>query len=472
MEGTAGPEGKMQLNPEDSNTSPGGTNLSNGTVRSAPVANGTEKNKKPKKRKRTNDISLQGSQKGREARLEQAVVKKPKKKKHKSSHIEDHGQATENTNPQKVREAELEDATMKKHKSSYTGNHGEVKKTVHVVENSWQKPLEISTADSGLIGAKDNNKDERQSSHTENHGQEIGATKSFLQRLLKAREADLNQVALKKRKKKKHKSCHIENHGQVTENAPILESNWQSPQQVREADSEQVGANKHDSSYTKHHSEETEGLLALADLRNDTHPDRSYDDELASSQLQGENAEVLLNSNHGFEDLLKETSGEDKKRKRLSEKRDQSGSKGSTTLDFVAKEDREAIRDLFSPAKKTAYIPTHQGNLPHSTIDEMDSNDEAVAFYLREYLSSPRSPMLYSTEMIGHVPGGNVSTHEVETSEERPTGPYNNKMPTHLSPPRNDAPHEHRGKNYRRIEKFTPIVNNEPSNDVDSMTGQ
>ena len=231
----------------------------------------------------------------------------------------------------------------------------------------------------------------------------------------------------------------------------------QSPQEVHDAASQQVRTKKpkkkkHRGDHNENHGQEIENAPTLANLRSDKDHDYNHNDHLASSQLLRESSEGYLNNTYGSEGRSKKANGKKKKEKRSGHKRNDLGVNGSAVLNSIIEEDREAIRGLLSPTRKASDLSTQsveQADLQPSTIDQIDSNDELVLSFLREYpsqVSPPKFSVLHDTEAEGRSYDSDANSQEDETQANEESARLYRELFLPSSPSIADLPKKHKSK--------------------------
>ena len=270
----------------------------------------------------------------------------------------------------------------------------------------------------------------------------------------------------------------------------IDEDSPHGPEGIHEVDLEKVKPKrkKHASSRAQNHDQETESALTLANLRNSGEFEYNHDGEPASSHLQMETSEGYLNGNHEHDRLSDKHNGKKKKQKRkgktTSHDWDGPEANRSALLGSAIEKDREAIHDLFNPAKTPdLHTPfATQLDLQSSTIDEIDSNDEALASLLQGYqaqLSPSRPSEAYNIQMNGRSYDGNVKTYEVEAQDKDCSEPQDDdhsetfsELFLHSSPPKADTLKKRKSKKSESNVDSIIITGNKPSNGVHDAAGQ
>ena len=232
--------------------------------------------------------------------------------------------------------------------------------------------------------------------------------------------------------------------------------------------------------------EEAESALALVDLRNGETSQRlasSCEDDLAASaQLQRESSPITSAQPPRPDELSKRSKGgKKKKKKRLSDGLREPGVNGLSALDSIQESSEWDAHPGTRKGNRTSFPPTPsagQAGLPSSTLslDDIDSNDEAVASFLEEYqteMASPRSSAVGMNESLGHEDDLEGLALAALGDEALSAPVSGNKSPRLPSPPENAGIAEKvKQKKRKRTTESTFDIAPGDTHEIANTTGQ
>ena len=242
---------------------------------------------------------------------------------------------------------------------------------------------------------------------------------------------------------------------------------------------------KKDISIEDRDNEEAESALALVDLRNGGQSRElpsSYEDDLAASaQLRRESSPITSAQRPRPDELPRRFKGGKKKKKRLSDGLLEAGSNGLGVLDSIQESSERDAHPVTRYRHDHSFLPTpsvgQAGQAqPMLSLDDIDSNDEAIASYLEEYqteMSSPKSSGLYMNEHLGQeddLEGLALAA----LGDEALTAPASgNDSPRLSNPPENaEIAKKQKQKKLKRTTESTFDMSLEDTNGITNTTGQ
>lgn len=232
--------------------------------------------------------------------------------------------------------------------------------------------------------------------------------------------------------------------------------------------------------------EEAESALALVDLRNSGQNRglaSSHEDDLAASaQLQRESSPITSAQPPRPDELSRRSKGGGRKRKkRLSDGLLEPGVNGLSVLDSIQESSERDAHPVAGNGDRDSFLPTlsaGQAGLPPPTLslDDIDSNDEAVAGFLKEYLtemSSPRSSGLRMNENPGREDDLEGLALAALADEALSAPASGNESPRLPSPSENAGiPKRVKQKKRKRTTGSTYNITPNETNGIPNTTGQ